>query len=169
MAKKRKKKLKNEAWLWMTQQLQTASIPGIISVSSPVGYSFTAPVLPEPIKELLMPRTGPWGGAEFGQDFFRAWGYYTLAGALDPKNPLVDARIAAGVFGVGWWAGLGIAIVGGAPIMGLVLTIIDPKDRYEGGLDETRAYHAAVAGVSGAYPNLNKEIIMGGGSWGSVV
>jgi hypothetical protein len=161
MAKK-KKKLEDDAWMFHVRPF----VPGLVSNLS---LPFTAPVPPEVKRKLLMPRTGPWGGAEFGQEFFRAWGYYTLAGALDPKNPLVDARIAATFFGVGWWAGLGIAIVAGAPIMGLALTIIDPKDRYQGGLDETRAYHAAVAGVAGAHPNLNKEILFGAGSWGTVV
>jgi len=65
--------------------------------------------------------------------------YYTALGLLDPKNPVLDAKIAASAFGVSYWAGLGIAAVIGAPIAGAVLTMIDPHHKYKGGWDDTRS------------------------------
>jgi len=158
MAKKRKKKLEDDAWMWMSQP----AVPGMIK-NPFFKYSFTGDVL-----EIKVPLT--WeeeiaaqeqGRRNVAEGFGEAWGYYTLAGLLDPKNPLVDARIVAAALGVSWWSGLFIAAVIGAPIAGVVLTIIDPQHKWEGGLDEYP--------LSGTHPNLNKEILMGAGSWGTVV
>jgi len=157
MARK-KKKLEEDAWLWMIQP----SLPGMIS-NPFFKYSFAADVLQVKIPLTWSQKIAAQEQArrDVAEDFGEAWGYYTVAGLLDPKNPLVDARIVASALGVSWWAGLFFAAVVGAPIAGFALTIIDPKHKWEGGLDEYP--------LSGAHPNLNKEILMGAGSWGSVV
>lgn len=78
------------------------------------------------------------GAQDLGEENIAdAYAYYTILGLLDPKNPIIDAQIAASTFGVSWWKGLGIAALVGAPIAGAVLTIIDPAHRYKGGLDDT--------------------------------
>lgn len=153
-----KKKREEEAWMWITQPVP----PGM--VSNPFfKYSFSADVLKIKIPLTWSEKiaTQEQARREVAEDFGEAWGYYTVAGLLDPKNPLVDARIVAATLGVSWWSGLLIAAVVGAPIAGLALTIIDPKHKWEGGLDEYP--------MSRAHPNINKEILMGAGSWGSVV
>ena len=93
---------------------------------------------------------------------------YAALAALDPTN-IPEGAVWAGAFGIGYRWGLLFAVVKGVLIGAPLLAIVDPQDRWEGGLDETRAYQAAVAGIPGAHPNLNKQILMGAGSWGSVV
>lgn len=158
MAKK-KKKIEDDAWMWRSRPF----LPGITSIPNRLP-------LPDRGKVSDQSRTPDWSEKiaareqarrNVAEDFGEAWGYYTVAGLFDPKNPLVDARIAAAVFGVSWWAGLGIAAVIGAPVAGVVLTLFDPQHKWEGGLDEYP--------LSGAHPNLNKSMLMGHGSWGSVV
>jgi hypothetical protein len=134
MAKKRKKKLEEDAWLWMSQP----SLPGI--VSNPFfEYSFTAPETPAAEKPLLYSRTGPHGGAEWGKDFMQAWGYYAGGGLIDPKLP-AEGIWWAGTLGVGRLAGTVFAAFFGIVVVGTVLTIVDPHHKYEGGLDESQLY-----------------------------
>lgn len=173
----KKKKLEEDAWIWMSQP----SVPGMSLVVSedppplPRGlrdwkgslithhsgsFSVTTTHPGKPIKE--MPIEG----------FTRAMFEYAALAALDPTN-IPEGAVWAGAFGIGYRWGLLFAVVKGVLIGAPLLAIVDPQDRWEGGLDETRAYQRivppAVAGVSGAHPNMNKEILMGVGSWGSVV
>ena len=160
-----KKKREDDAWLWMSQPL----VPGLISTASsfPVdwkgspitshgGATVTTTYPDKPIKE--MPIEG----------FTRAMFEYAALAALDPTN-IPEGAVWAGAFGIGYRWGFLFAVAKGVLIGAPLLAIVDPQDRWEGGLDETRAYKAAVAGIPGAHPNLNKEILMGAGSWGSVV
>jgi len=106
------------------------------------------------------------------EGFTRAMFEYAALAALDPTN-IPEGAVWAGALGIGYKWGLLIAVVKGVLIGAPLLAIVDPQHRWEGGLDETKTYQRivppAVAGIPGAYPNLNREILMGGGSWGSVV
>jgi hypothetical protein len=155
----RKKKLEEDAWLWMSRPV----VPGMVSIhqhdsshyhGGPATVTITYPG--KPIKE--MPIEG----------FTRAMFEYAAVAALDPTNIPEGAVWAAG-FGISYRWGLLFAVGKGILVGAPLLAIIDPQDRWEGGLDETRAYQAGVGGVPGAHPNLNKQILMGAGSWGSVV
>lgn len=145
--------------MWLTQPF----VPGLVSVhlhdsshyhGGPATVTTTYPG--KPIKE--MPSEG----------FARAMVEYGVLAALDPTN-FPEGAVWAATFGVSYRLGLLFAVGKGILIGAPLLAIVDPQDRWEGGLDETRAYKAAVAGIPGAHPNLNKEILMGAGSWGSVV
>jgi len=156
---KKKKKLEEDAWLWMSQPF----VPGLVSThqhDSSHHHGARATV------------TTSMPGAPIGEmpieGFTRAMLEYAAVAALDPTN-IPEGAVWAATFGISYRLGLLFAIGKGILIGAPLLAIVDPQDRWEGGLDETRAYKAAVAGISGAYPNLNKEILMGAGSWGSVV
>jgi len=160
----KKRKLEEDAWLWFSRPV----VPGLISTSSfPVdwkgsritnlgGFSMTTTYPGKPIKE--MPIEG----------FTRAMFEYAAIAALDPTN-VPEGAVWATAFGSGYRWGFLFAVAKGVLIGAPLLAIVDPQDRWEGGLDETRAYQAGVAGIPGAHPNLNKQILMGAGSWGSVV
>jgi len=135
MAKK-KKKIEDDAWLWMSQP----SVAGM--VGNPFfKYSFAADVL-----QIKIPLT--WSEKiaaqeqvrrDRAEEFGEAWAYYAGIGLLDPKLPLE---------GVGWSLGLGISLRGGMLLAGLIgvlvtgtaLTLIDPHHKREGGYDETADY-----------------------------
>jgi hypothetical protein len=131
MAKK-KKKLEDDAWLWMSQP----TLPGMISLPF-FEYSFTAPPTPEAVRPLLYshPR------AYWGRDFMQAWGYYAVGGLIDPKLP---------VEGIWWGSTLGISRLAGTifagfigiVVTGTILTIVDPHHKWEGGLDESALYRS---------------------------
>jgi hypothetical protein len=122
-------------------------------------YKFTA--YPDP---------GTWlGSGEYPHEgFIRAMKEYAFVALLDPTN-IPEARVWSLALGVGYGAGLGITLAKGLILGPPILALIDPQHRWEGGLDETIAYQAAEAGIAGTHPNLNKDIIMGRGSWGSMV
>ena len=168
MAKK-KKKLEEEAWMWMSQP----SVPGM--VTNPFfEYSFTAPP-PSSSKRGTAAEEGrswgtdvPYGEPSAYRGGFSAWKYYAGAGLLDPKIP-VEAYYWSGLLGISRLGGYAVALAVGVVIVGTALTIIDPHHKWEGGLDETSWYQAGEGGVAGSHPNLNKEILFGAGSWGRVV
>jgi hypothetical protein len=172
MARK-SKKIEDDAWLWMSQpvvpgmlSLEPADTPprprglrdwkGSLITHHPGSFTVTTTYPGKPIKE--MPIEG----------FTRAMFEYAAVAALDPTN-VPEGAVWAGVFGISYRWGLLFAVGKGILVGAPLLAIVDPQDRWEGGLDETRAYKAGVAGIPGAHPNLNKEILMGAGSWGSVV
>jgi len=136
MMAKKKKKIEEDAWLWMTQP----SVPGM--VSNPFfKYSFRAPEAPAPERPLLYSRTGPHGGAEWGKDFMEAWGYYAAGGLIDPKIP-IEGVWWAGQLGVGRLAGTIFAGFFGIIVTGTILTLVDPHHKWEGGLDESPLYRS---------------------------
>jgi len=168
MAKK-KKRLKEDAWMWMSRP----SVPGI--VRNPFfKYSFTAPPPASSERGTAAEEGRSWGtDVPYGQSNayeggFAAWKYYAGAGLIDPKIP-AEAYMWSSLLGVSRLGGYGVAIAVGIFLTGTALTIIDPHHKWEGGIDETRIYQAGEGGVAGSHPNLNKEIIFGAGSWGSVV
>jgi len=139
MMAKKKKKIEEDAWLWMSQ-------PSVSSiVSNPFfDYSFAADVL-----QIKIPLTWSQNIAlqekvrrDRAEDFGEAWTYYATIGLLDPKLPFE---------GVGWSLGLGISLRGGMALAGLIgvlvtgtaLTVIDPHHKWEGGWDETEDYKVA--------------------------
>lgn len=139
----KKKKREEDAWLWMSQPV----VPGMVN-NTFFKYSFTAPEAPEEItvKPLLYPRTGPHGGARWGREPMRAWGYYAGGGLLDPKLP-AEGIWWAGALGVGRLAGTAFAAMFGMIVTGTALTILDPHHKWEGGLDETATYQKVEAGL----------------------
>jgi len=102
------------------------------------------------------------------EGFTRAMFEYAYLAALDPTN-IPEAGVWASTFGISYRLGMLFTLAKGILIGAPILAAVDPQHRWEGGLDETRAYKAAAGGISGAHPNLNKSIVMGHGSWGTVV
>jgi hypothetical protein len=145
MAKK-KKKLKDDAWMWISQPsvpgISTSPVPGM--VTNPFfKYSFTAP-LPTPggtaAEEGRSWGTDvPYGEPSGSRGGFDAWKYYAGAGLLDPKIP-IEAYYWSGLLGISRLGGYAVALAVGVVIVGTVLTIIDPKHKWEGGLDESQLY-----------------------------
>jgi len=74
---------------------------------------------------------------------FPAYISYGKAGLLDPKAP-IEAYGYGGFLGFsGWKRGAVGALVGGIigfSVGGMVLTAVDPLDKWEGGFDETEWY-----------------------------
>jgi len=69
-------------------------------------------------------------------DMTTAFLYYAVLGVIDPRN-LLDAKGIAKVLGISYVGGLSIAAIVGALGMGTVITIVDPKHKYAGGVDDT--------------------------------
>jgi hypothetical protein len=166
MAKK-KKKLDDAAWLWMSQPL----LPGMTSIAQ----------LDPPSPTMKFSRTGhdqryidrlrylAEEKPEYPHDgFIRAMKEYAYVALLDPTN-IPEARVWAGILGVGYATGMGVTMAKGLILGPPILATVDPQHRWEGGLDEFPVYKAAVNTIAYTNPELPREIIMGGGSWGSVV
>jgi len=66
---------------------------------------------------------------------------YAIVGALDPRN-LLDAKGLARLLGISYLGGLGMAAVAGALMVGVGITVIDPKHKYAGGWDDTKSGEA---------------------------
>jgi hypothetical protein len=103
-----------------------------------------------------------WEGGLMGKadPFIEAWAYYGFAGIADPGN-LLEAAAYKKQFGIPLVGGMALASVRGFVLTGLFLTLIDPADRWGGGTDEVMRGEV--------HPTTSKDIIMGLGSWGSVV
>jgi len=138
MAKKKKKELEEDAWMWMSQP----AVPGMIR-NPFFKYSFTSPkeLEVEIQRPLLYSRTGPHGGAEWGRDFMTAWGYYAAGGLIDPKLP-AEGLWWGGTLGVSRLAGTVFAAFFGIIVTGTILTVVDPKHKWKGGLDESPLYRS---------------------------
>jgi len=77
------------------------------------------------------------------RQFLMAWAFYGLGGIADPKN-LLEARGWSRLLGVGYGMGWVASALVGFFAFGLVATAIDPLHKWEGGLDETKAYQEIV-------------------------
>lgn len=102
------------------------------------------------------------------EGFIRAMKEYAMLALLDPTN-IPEAHAWSLALGVGYGGGMGITLVKGLILGPPILATIDPQHRWEGGLDEYPVYKATVNTIAYTHPELPREIIMGGGSWGSVV
>jgi hypothetical protein len=100
--------------------------------------------------------------------FIRAMKEYALLALLDPTN-IPEAHAWSLALGVGYGSGMGVTLLKGLILGPPILATIDPQHRWEGGLDEYPEYKAMVNTIAYTHPELPREIIMGGGSWGSVV
>jgi len=140
MAKK-KKKLEDDAWLWMMSQ---PFIPGASSSLSIVGprrgtsiSSYGSGLSVKEQATFWLQQQSLQGG------MFPAYLSYGRAGLLDPKAP-AEAWAWGGFLGLGGWkraaAGGLIGGIIGFSIGGAVLTVIDPLHKWEGGWDETADY-----------------------------
>ena len=76
---------------------------------------------------------------DFGTDEnpINAFLYYTVLGALDPKNPFVEARGIMTATGLAYWPALAVTMIMGGVVLGAIGTVLDPKHKMKGGLDET--------------------------------
>ena len=157
MAKK-KKKIEDDAWLWMMSQ---PLVPGLVPTHQHDSSHYHG-------ARATVTKSMP--GAPIGEmpieGFTRAMFEYATVAALDPTN-LPEGAVWAAAFGISYRWGLVFAVAKGILIGAPLLAIIDPQHRWEGGYDETAGY--SINPESKAHPNLNKEILMGAGSWGTVV
>lgn len=65
-----------------------------------------------------------------------AYLYYASYGGADPKNFVVDGPGLARLLNIPIYAGIGLAVVGGALTWGTIGWVLDPHDRRSGGLWE---------------------------------
>jgi len=92
-----------------------------------------------------IPRHGPGdpgpkpAEVPMSRQFVQAWGFYGLAGVGDPKN-FAEASVWSRVLGIPYIGGYIVAGSIGFFVTGLLLTVIDPLHKWEGGLDETSFY-----------------------------
>jgi len=75
------------------------------------------------------------------EGFTRAMFEYAYLAALDPTN-LPEASVWASALGVSYRTGLLIAVAKGVVIGPPILALVDPQDRWAGGLDETATYQS---------------------------
>ena len=71
-------------------------------------------------------------------DISGAFLQYALWGVIDPRN-LGDAKYIARVTGLSYIASLSIASVIGMIGGGVIITMLDPQHRYDGGWDDTQS------------------------------
>jgi hypothetical protein len=139
MAKK-KKKLEDDAWMWMSQP----SVPGVgtsMSILGPTrGTTISSMGSGLSVKE--------WATFQLQQQSLRegafpAYLYYGRAGLADPKAP-VEAYGYGGFLGLSGWrraaAGTLVGGIIGFAIGGTIGVIVDPLHQHEGGWDETADY-----------------------------
>jgi len=166
----KKKKIEEDAWLWLSRPV----VPGMVlnnfqSLLAKYGYIEGAPRRTSGGEWTVTSYRGDFTKDEMPiEGFTRAMFEYAYLAALDPTN-IPEAAVWASTFGVSYRLGMLFTLAKGIMIGAPILAAVDPQHRWEGGLDETRAYKAAVGGIGGAHPNLNKSIVMGHGSWGTVV
>jgi len=86
--------------------------------------------------------------------FLEAWIYYGVGGLADPGN-IAEAFAYKKAFGIPLVGGMIIASLRGFVATGLVLTLIDPAHKWEGGLDETAGYQRT----------FSRELEAQGGAW----
>jgi len=94
-----------------------------------------------------------WEGGllEKPEGFLKAFAYYGFVGVADPWN-VAEAFAWKKGLGIPWLAGYALAGVRGFVLGGLVLTLIDPKHQWEGGLDETIGYQNFVSPLNPGSP-----------------
>jgi hypothetical protein len=128
MAKK-KKKLDEDAWLWMTQPFSPGAVP--VPSARTAAYQYTR-------SQTSSPALGT--DVDYLQwEITQAWIDYTFSGPMG----LIAAKAVAQA-GVGTALGIYPALATGLAIelgmdlglVGIALTIVDPKHKWSGGLDE---------------------------------
>jgi len=167
MARKKKKKVIDDSWLWLMQPL----LPGMNSIAqldppSPTmkfTKSDTNIRYVDWLRHLAEERP-----EQPHEGFIRAMKEYAILALLDPTN-IPEASAWSVALGVGYGAGMAVTLVKGLVAGPPILAAIDPQHRWSGGLDEFPVYKAVVNTIAYTHPELPKNIIMGGGSWGSVV
>jgi len=97
-----------------------------------------------------------WEGGLLGKadPFIEAWAYYGLAGIADPGN-IFEAMAYKSKFGIPLVGGVALASLRGFVLSGLLLTLVDPAHKWEGGLDETAAYQRT----------FSRDLEEQGGAW----
>jgi len=96
-----------------------------------------------------IPRHGPGdpgpkpAEVPMSRQFIQAWGFYGLAGVGDPKN-FAEASVWSRILGIPYIGGFVVAGSIGFFVTGLVLTVVDPLHKWEGGLDETAFWERRV-------------------------
>jgi len=113
----------------------------------------------------------PEGPPPLARQFLQAWWQYTgipsaaagggTALGLQILSQAPQARWASPFIAFGFFSAWVLEATIGTAVVSLALTIIDPADKWEGGLDELT--------YGSVHPTTSKDIIMGLGSWGTVV
>jgi len=131
----RKKKLEEDAWLWMSRPVVASMSPTSRRGTSISSYGSGLSVKEWTIFQLQQQSLA--GG------MFPAFLYYGQAGLADPKAP-VEAYGYGGFLGLsGWRRAAGGALMGGIigfAVGGAIGVVIDPMHKWEGGYDETSDY-----------------------------
>jgi len=137
MAKK-KKKLEEDAWLWMSQPF----LPGVAPIGTLTDWQLM--LLGEFSDQSDYPAGGYIDRGEHPHEgFIRAMKEYAFVAIVDPTN-IPEAQVWSVGLGVGYGWGLAITLAKGLILGPPILAAIDPQHRYAGGLDEKPLYKATV-------------------------
>ena len=138
MAKKKKKKIEEDAWLWMSQPF----LPGASTIVALTDWQRM--LLGEFGDQSDYPSGGYIDRGEHPHEgFIRAMKEYAFVAIVDPTN-IPEAQMWSVGLGVGYGWGLAITLVKGLILGPPILAAIDPQHRYAGGLDEKPLYKATV-------------------------
>jgi len=132
----RKKKLEDDAWLWMSQSF----LPG----ASPIlGFTHWQRMLLGKFSDQSDYPTGGYikRGEHPHEGFWRAMKEYAFVAILDPTN-IPEAQVWSVGLGVGYGWGLAITLAKGIVLGPPILALIDPQHRWAGGLDEAPLYQS---------------------------
>jgi len=150
--KKKKKKEEFDA------SLMGGFLPGLTPVSTSEPVSAVLQItqrMPDFLRlnfrYIPLPGTGDRGPqpeeVPLARQFLIAWSWYGMAGVADPKN-FAEASVWSRVLGIPYVAGYIVAGMIGFAVTGMVLTLIDPLHKWEGGLDETAFYERRVTNAA---------------------
>jgi len=135
MAKK-KKKLEEDAWLWMSQPF----LPGALPLAGLTDWQRM--LLGEFSDQSDYPAGGYIDRGEHPHEgFIRAMKEYAFVAIVDPTN-IPEAQVWSVALGVGYGWGLAVTLAKGLILGPPVLALIDPQHRWAGGLDESPLYQS---------------------------
>jgi len=135
MAKK-KKKLEDDAWLWMRQPFLPGASP-ILGLTD-----WQRMLLGEFSEQSDYPAGGYINRGEHPHEgFFRAMKEYAFVAIVDPTN-IPEAQVWSVALGVGYGWGLVITLAKGLVLGPPILALVDPQHRWAGGLDESPLYQS---------------------------
>jgi len=127
----RKKKLEEDAWLWMSRPVVASMSPTSRRGTSISSYGSGLSVKEWTIFQLQQQSLS--GG------MFPAYLYYGQAGLADPKVA-GEAAMWSAALGISKEAGFAMALIFGFSLAGAVGVVIDPHHQWEGGMDESADY-----------------------------
>lgn len=136
MAKKKKKKFQDDAWMWLSQPF----LPGVSII--PGLTDWQRMLLGEFSDQSDYPAGGRiYPGESPNQGFVRAMKEYAFVAIIDPTN-VPEAQVWSVALGVGYGWGLAITLAKGLVLGPPILAAVDPQHRWAGGLDEKPLYQS---------------------------